>query len=146
MKLALLRVGVAFGATSYAGEASIEVAPADSAVVSPTKLLEGVGINTTGGAFTALLRKGCSLPCSMTSPFSTREGQQVIEIHLYRGQSALISEAVSLGTYQISGFQSASAAKPRILVTLTADSSGIRLNAKDEIDHKATLVLDRLAP
>jgi molecular chaperone DnaK (HSP70) len=146
MRLTLLLLALAFSASSYAGEASIEVEPGSSSILGNGALLEGVGINTVGGAFTPILRKGCSLPCSVAWPFTTREGQTVIRIHLYRSESPLISAALSLGTYQISGFQPARAGKPRILMTLTADSSGIHLRAKDELNHKTTLVLERVAP
>ena len=145
LRFVLFASALGCSACSHAGDQSILVEPA-SPVVAHGVLTEAVGIGTVGGVITAILPKGCALPCSRTETFGTADdGQSQITIHLFRGTGALAAGATSLGAFQFSAFPS----KPRgtvvLRATFLADASGIHLSGKDG-SGSSDVVLSRVAP
>lgn len=135
--LLLLTLGAS--AAACAGEASIPLEGASTAVVADGVLLEAVGIGTIGGAFAAILPKGCKLPCSASNTFGTaKDGQSDITLHLYRGNSPVVSGAHALGSWRISGFTPGPRGATVVTVTLSVDTSGIHLSATD--NHPDTVL------
>lgn len=114
--------------------------PAEMAVVSDTvvdsqsnTLGKSVGLETLGGVFTALLPRGCTLPCEVTQVFSTAEdNQDQISITLLAGDARLASEAQKLGKYKITGIAPARRGVPKIAVTFRVSQQGLRLLATDK--------------
>ena len=120
---------------------------AEMPVIAPAgKLREAIGIETLGGVFTPLLRKGSNLPCTWSQIFSTSENEQAeISLHLFRGDTNRVESAVSLGRFRISGIAPMPRGKPEILVEINANQDGISLKATDKLGL-SVLVLDRVAP
>jgi molecular chaperone DnaK len=110
--------------------AEIVVAPQGSGI---TILEESIGIETLGGVFTPLLKKGCELPCEVTQVFSTADdGQGQITISLFQGASAIVSGAKKLGTFRVSGISPAPRGTPQIAVSFVADTERVVLRAFDK--------------
>jgi molecular chaperone DnaK (HSP70) len=146
MRLALLLLTLGASAVACAGEGSIPVEGSNPTVAANAVLLEAVGIGTTGGTFAAILPKGCKLPCSASNTFGTaKDGQRDITLHLFRGNSRLLTEAHALGSYQISGFTPGPRGTTIVVVTLRVDTSGIHLSANDN-HADTTLAILRVAP
>ena len=116
------------------------------AIAPAGKLREAIGIETLGGVFTPLLRKGSNLPCTWSQIFSTGENEQTeIALHLFRGDTKRVKSAMSLGMFCISGIAPMPRGKPEILVEINANQDGITLKATDKLGM-SVLVLDRVAP
>jgi molecular chaperone DnaK (HSP70) len=146
MRLALLLLALEASAVACAGEGSIPVEGSNLTVAANGVLLGAVGIGTIGGVFAAILPKGCRLPCSASNTFGTaKDGQRDITLHLFRGNSRLVSEAHALGSYEISGFTAGPRGTTIVVVTLRADTSGIHLSANDNHSDTA-LAIRRVAP
>lgn len=146
LRWVLLFLALEAGASAGAGEESIAVEGSNPTVAARGVLLEAVGIGTLGGVFAAILPRGCTIPCSASNTFGTaRDGQRDITLHLFRGNSRLVSEAHALGAYQISGFTPGPRGTTSVLVTLRADASGIHLSANDNHTDTA-LAIRRVAP
>jgi molecular chaperone DnaK (HSP70) len=75
------------------------------ALITYSQLIEAIGIETTGGAFTPILKVRQRLPCSITRIFSTAiDGQTEITFNLYRGNNIThVSSGHPLGTSKIEG-------------------------------------------
>jgi len=95
-------------------------------------LIEEVGIETLGGAFTALLKRGCHVPCSITQVFSTADDNQPeIKVSLLRGTAKLAKDGHRLGTFAIVGIPPQARGLPSVAITFTVSSDGIVLHAVD---------------
>lgn len=96
-------------------------------------VVESIGIETLGGVFTPLLAQGCALPCSTTETFSTAaDNQESISLSLFRGAGVrMVSDATSLGQYEVVGIAQAPRGTPRVEVTIDAAAGQVRLAAKD---------------
>ena len=120
---------------------------AEMPVIAPAgKLREAIGLETLGGVFTPLLRKGSNLPCTWSQIFSTGENDQTeISLHLFRGDTKRIKSALSLGRFRISGIAPMPLGKPEILVEINANQDGNSLKATDK-HGTSDLALVRVAP
>lgn len=106
------------------------------------KLMEAIGIETIGGTFTPLLRKGSTVPATWSQPFSTAEDNQSrIKLRLFRGNTRRTRSAVALGTFTISGIAPMPRGTPKIIVELTADGTGLWLRAHDQLGKSGLTVL-----
>jgi molecular chaperone DnaK (HSP70) len=115
--------------TSAAPEVALE---RPSPVTASGRLSEDVGIETAAGVFTAVLERGCAVPCETTASFGTaEEGQEEILIFVFRGTTARIDDAVPLGAFEITGFPPAVGEGPDIAVTFRARADGLFLSAEE---------------
>jgi molecular chaperone DnaK (HSP70) len=107
-------------------------------------LSESLGIETLGGVFTPLLKKGCQLPCEITQVISTGDDhQEQIKISLYQKDTKMASDAKKIGIFEVSGFRPGLRGTPSISVTFIANSDNVVLRATDN-NQKSTLAWSRI--
>jgi molecular chaperone DnaK (HSP70) len=125
-------VTVASAQTTSTTKSALVVIEANSPALRRAQVAEPIGLETLGGAFTPILKAGCSLPCEATNTFSTAVDKQAeINISLFRGSGSLVSENYSLGSFAILGIPSLPRGSPIIAVTLRATDTDIVLIASD---------------
>lgn len=103
------------------------------ALIAHSKLIEAIGIETTGGVFTPILKVGQRLPCSVTRMFSTAiHGQTEITLDLNRGNNIThVSSAHPLGTFKIEGIPPQPLGVAAIDVRLFTHAQDLLLDARD---------------
>ncbi|GAA1407994.1 Hsp70 family protein [Catellatospora coxensis] len=89
-----------------------------------------VGIEVGGGAFLPLIAAGTVVPCASTQLFTTADdGQPVLKVRVYHGDSPTVAGNRSLGVYELQ-LEPAPAGVPQIGVTLRVEHDGaFRLTA-----------------
>lgn len=127
---------IAFAASCWStAPTSWLVVEQDSPAAPPgsATMVQSVGIETLGGVFTPLLSEGCSLPCSSTEVFSTAaDDQDAIKLFLFRGRGPrLVSDAMTLGEYEVVGIAPAPRGTPQIEITFEGRDRTLRLSARD---------------
>ncbi len=92
-----------------------------------------LGIETLGGAFSKLIVRNTTVPCSITEEFSTQvENQSGIEVNIYQGERELVADCRHIGSFQLSGIPPMPAGLPRVAVTFTVDQHGLlRVSARE---------------
>lgn len=119
----------------------------DVASLAPAgRLREAIGMETLGGTFTPLIRKGSGVPASWSQAFSTSEdNQSIITLRLFRGNNTKRTKAaVAIGEFTVSGIAPASRGTPGILVEFKIDARGMWLRAQDKIGD-SNLIVARVA-
>jgi molecular chaperone DnaK (HSP70) len=96
-------------------------------------LAESVGIETLGGIFTPVIKKGSQIPVTVKEVFSTAaDNQSSVEIHVLTGNADLAKDNRSIGRFYIVGIRPAPRAVPQIEVAYIVDSNGaLTVKAKD---------------
>lgn len=95
-------------------------------------LVEAVGVETLGGVFTPLLKKGCVTPCKSAEIWSTaQDNQSKFQVSLFRGKGQLVSGNHLLGVCYVVNIPPARRGIPQIEVTVEAAGKEIRLYAVD---------------
>ena len=103
------------------------------AVSSDGVLAEDVGIETIGGVFTPLLKKGCASPCKFSDVFTTsQDNQGEIQISLFRGQRLMAADNHSLGLCHIVNIPPAPRGMSLIRVTVELVGNQIQISAVDD--------------
>jgi molecular chaperone DnaK (HSP70) len=69
-------VTVASAQTTSTTKSALVVIEANSPALRRAQVAEPIGLETLGGAFTPILKAGCSLPCEATNTFSTAVDKQ----------------------------------------------------------------------
>jgi molecular chaperone DnaK len=97
------------------------------------RLRHSVGIETSGGRFTRLIRKGAALPVSLTETFTTAEaGQTSIKIKPFQGERPLAAFNKRLGLFEVTEIPPANPGQPVIQVTFHVDADGaFSMTARD---------------
>jgi len=81
-----------------------------------------VCIETLGGVASPLIKKGTSLPASVTEAFSTAEdNQESISVKLFLGERETTKDNVAVGTFQLSGIPPAKRGVPQIEIQTKVD-------------------------
>lgn len=140
--IAMLFSGLSLlSAASCSIDSSVVRVEERSPAIEGGELVESIGIETLGGVFTPLLNRGESVPCQVTEVFATAaDGQEQIELRLFRGTATLVRDASSLGRYEVSGLPKRDRGKVRVAVTLAVSSSGaITLAAAESSGHRVLL-------
>lgn len=98
-----------------------------------------LGIETLGGVFSKIINRNTTIPFKQTETFSTSEdGQTEVDIRIYQGERALVSDNKYLGAIKLKNIPSAPRGKPKVDVTFEADSNGIvKVSAEDSVSKKA---------
>lgn len=104
-------------------------------IVSASGILtESVGVETFGGVFTAMVERGCKVPCQHTQNFSNVEdGQRILPLRLFRGNSETTANAHRLGVFVVSGFLPQPRGKAQIAITFAVENDSIGLSATDKL-------------
>ena len=120
---------VAIGAAVQAGILEGEVKSVTLLDVTNLSL----GIEVEGRRFAKLIPKNTTIPAQKVQLVSTViDNQRAVKIHVLQGESALASENVSLGEFELVGLDAAARGSPRIEVKFAIDASGIvSVSARD---------------
>lgn len=96
-------------------------------------LTESVGIETLGGVFTPIIKKGTQIPVTIKEIFSTAEDNQAgVDIHILAGDAGLAKENRTIGRFQVYGIPPAKRGVPQIEVAYIVDRDGVlTVKAKD---------------
>ncbi len=130
---------VAIGAAIQAGVLEGEVKSVTLLDVTNLSL----GIEVEGRRFAKLIPKNTTIPAQKVQLVSTVvDNQRAVKIHVLQGESALATENVSLGEFELVGLDPAPRGVPRIEVKFAIDASGIvNVSAQDGrgLQNKVTI-------
>lgn len=106
---------------------------------------QALGIETLGGVFTPLIKKGTTVPCSVSEVFSTAaDGQSQIVVSLFRGTEPLAARNYPLGRFQVVDIPYAPRGVPQVEITFAITERSISLSARDRT-RRADLAIVRIS-
>jgi molecular chaperone DnaK len=113
---------VAMGAALQGGVLNAEVEGVLLLDVTPLSL----GIETVGGVVAHVIEKNTTLPTQARQVFTTSsDGQTVVNIRVYQGETRDAAHSRLLGNFQLSGIPRAPKGVPQIEVMFDVDVNGI---------------------
>jgi len=122
--------------------AFLELVP-HSPAVREGRLVEDVGLETLGGVFTVLIARDQPVPAAKTETFTTAaDGQQQIEIKLFRGVAKLARDDTRVGRFAVDGVPAAPRGTVTVEVTFSVTANGaITVRARERAGRRVGLHL-----